>query len=486
MTTYICKCGQRVQKSSNADNTGNRLEGYGPGHECYGCPYAMPWGGNKWDKAAKRFVQDIKGYECRTSRTLSYDSHFIGSTEDKCTCSVVSLDFDFLEHISAWVKDTFPLGELTGGFSQDEIRPTDYSHNGRYCCTFVCASNKKGIAAKAALFARFFYPDGSRKDMTPQQEMEKILADIRKCTQEPPAAEDVAVAALPPAEAAAPGFDFGADAQTNALLLQDAQTFITGNMARIMAAKHAHDLTANHYKGSWGRWCAAVGISRDTGDNMVRVAEQFGNIEIEGKPILDVQPLKLLYAAAKPSTPQEVKEAVFSGDITTYKEYQDVMAQLKAEQERATAAEAREEEAWKMQTKAEQRAKTAESQLEGSRQVAEAANRRADKWRSEAEAARKQPIVAVVDKDEVVRQAKEMADGMTADLKAQLDQTAANAEADARDAYDSILLAGRSITNLAQSIKPLFGKLPGDQRENAIDQFVRTLGQIQGEVSRCL
>ena len=486
MTTYICKCGQRVQKSSNADNTGNRLEGYGPGHECYGCPYAMPCGGNKWDKAAKRFVQDIKGYECRTSRTLSYDSHFIGSTEDKCTCSVVSLDFDFLEQISAWVKDTFPLGELTGGFSQDEIRPTDYSHNGRYCCTFVCASNKKGIAAKAALFARFFYPDGSRKDMTPQQEMEKILADIRKCTQEPPAAEDVAVAALPPAEAAAPGFDFGADAQTNALLLQDAQTFITGNMARIMAAKHAHDLTASHYKGSWGKWCAAVGISRDTGDRMVSVAAQCGNIEIEGKPILDVQPLKLLYAAAKPSTPQEVKEAVFSGDITTYKEYQDVMAQLKAEKERAAAAEAREEEAWKMQTKAEQRAKTAESQLEGSRQVAEAAKRHADKWRSEAEAARKQPIVAVVDKDEVARQAKEMADGMTADLKAQLDQTAANAEADARDAYDSILLAGRSITNLAQSIKPLFGKLPGEQRENAIDQFVHTLGQIQGEVSRCL
>lgn len=102
MTTYICKCGQRVQKSGSADNTGNRLEGYGPGHECYGCPYAMPWGGNKWDEAAKRFVQDIKGYECRTSRTLSYDSHFIGSTEDKCTCSVVSLDFDFLEQISAF------------------------------------------------------------------------------------------------------------------------------------------------------------------------------------------------------------------------------------------------------------------------------------------------------------------------------------------------------------------------------------------------
>ena len=428
MTAYICKCGQRVQKSGSADNTGNRLEGYGPGHECYGCPYAMPWGGNKWDEAAKRFVQDIKGYECRTSRTLSYDSHFIGSTKNKCTCAVVSLDFDFLEQISAWVKDTFPLGELTGGFSQDEIRPTDYSHNGRYCCTFVCASNKKGIAAKAALFARFFDPDGSRKDMTPQQEREKILANIRKCTQEPPATE--AVAALPPAEAAAPGFDFGADAQTNALLLQDAQTFITGNMARIMAAKHAHDLTANHYKGSWGKWCAAVGISRDTGDRMVSVAAQCGNIEIEGKPILDVQPLKLLYAAAKPSTPQEVKEAVFSGDITTYKEYQDVMAQLKAEQERAAAAESREEEAWKMQSKAEVRAKTAEKQLEGSRQVAEAATRRADKWKAEAEAARKQPIVAVVDKDEVARQV----DALTAEAKAQARRQVEDAQRRANEA----------------------------------------------------
>ena len=116
-------------------------------------------------------------------------------------------------------------------------------------------------------------------------------------------------------------FDFGADDQTNVLLLQDAQTFVMSTTARIMAAKHAHDLTANHYQGSWGKWCALVGISRDTGDNMVRVAEQFGNIQLEGKSILDVQPLKLLYAAAKPSTPEEVKQAVFSGDITTYKEY---------------------------------------------------------------------------------------------------------------------------------------------------------------------
>ena len=246
-------------------------------------------------------------------------------------------------------------------------------------------------------------------------------------------------------------FDFGADDQTNALLLQDAQTFITGNMARIMAAKHAHDLTANHYQGSWGKWCAAVGISRDTGENMVRVAEQFGNIQLEGRSILDVQPLKLLYAAAKPSTPEVVKQAVFTGDITTYKEYQELMAQLKAEKSRADAAEAHleaanadinglAERAQKAETerdkaradqlstakdcnrlglkasqekdradKAEARAKDAENQLSGSRQVAEAAKLRADKLQEENAALKKQPIAAVVDEEEVDRRAKALA-----------------------------------------------------------------------------
>lgn len=370
-------------------------------------------------------------------------------------------------------------------------------------------------------------------------------------------AQDTSPAATAEDKPTAPSFDFGADDQTNALLLQDAQTFITGNMARIMAAKHAHDLTANHYKGSWGKWCAAVGISRDTGDRMVSVAAQCGNIQLEGKSILDVQPMKLLYAAAKPSTPEVVKQAVFTGDITTYKEYQEVMAQLKAEKDRADAAEksaqnarkenayfkelvksaeaqthkdaekreeaesryesaladisglkeqnaqlkeradsaeAREEEAWKMQSKAEARAKNAEGQLSGSRQVAEAAKLRADKLQEENAALKKQPIAAVVDEEEVERRAnqrahdiaEDLAAEMTADLQARLEQASSGSEQDARDAYDSIILAGRSITSIVQSAKMQFRKLPDDQRETAINQFVHTLASAQGEVSACL
>lgn len=283
--------------------------------------------------------------------------------------------------------------------------------------------------------------------------LKSALQNAQPCKNAPidPVEETAVVpaqAASPAATAedkpAAPSFDFGADDQTNALLLQDAQTFITGNMARIMAAKHAHDLTANHYKGSWGKWCAAVGISRDTGDNMVRVAEQFGNIQLEGKSIFDVQPMKLLYAAAKPSTPEEVKQAVFTGDITTYKEYQEVMAQLKAKEDELAKTQAdldheisqndalldekgrllREYEASKKaRMDAENRADTAEGSLTAAMADVQGlteqnARLNAEKEQAEArahkaeDALKHQPIAGVVDEEEVDRRAAEKAWGL--------------------------------------------------------------------------
>ena len=586
MTTYICKCGRRVKKSTDASTTGNRLSGYAPGHECWGCPYAMPYGNYQWDESARTVSRETQGYECRMSKTLTYASEFAGSIKDKCTCRVHSLDFDFLSQVSSWIKDTYPDREIFGSFSKD-IRASDYGSDGRYCLTITCTQNLKGVAAKRELLDQFFTPNGSRKDMTPQQEMEKILADIKKAkeifsctpaqnadaaaTMTSPAASSSAAATpttsaseaaakgltptlspqssasapVVPAEtsfasAAAPSFDFSALGDLSQQATEADQQFDLHYGAAqdeylisciYLARIHALTAKAGRYGGgTWTKWYESKGMSKSGAWNMVQTGESFNGSTIDQLKQLPELTRKDLNLIARSGCAGQLVEA--AGDS---QRVQELLAQLKAkeyklnetqarlksaciqEQEsrdamntanaqleaanadikglteqndqlksRLDAAEAREEEAWKMQTKAEQRAKTAESQLEGSRQVAEAANRRADKWRSEAEAARKQPIVAVVDKDEVARQAKEMADGMTADLKAQLDQTAANAEADARDAYDSILLAGRSITNLAQSIKPLFGKLPGEQRENAIDQFVRTLGQIQGEVSRCL
>ena len=627
-TIYICKCGRRVSKSTNADTTGNRDT-----ENCKGCPYLLPWGPFEFVKS-QGFVRNVKGYECRMSKDIEYATRFCGSIDDKCSCYIASLDFDFLTRVSNWIKETYPGGELNGSFFTDDIRAVEYVSNGRYRMSIGCAQNKKGIAAKAALLHQFFDASGARLDMTPEEEKVHILAAIEagkakaqerkenmdyiiskheatgrlyayykgslwfwdehvqkwllsqfaedlyqerrkgeknftredllsetagfylldeyevdrsriaallqcnpktaipapvsaespeivdecsepnctcsdckrqdctcaggcdagdrgKCDGEKNCAQDgctytakhrenptslavtessgpadlttsaAADADLPgdcvncqcrtcaepcdeldceshrmrfnppylcqrsgeyscneyvppetnserkdaqcqkenaPSAAAAAtldesaarmcegsdeetrttpvaasgaaleslhaqsalpqnapaqdiaadapsalGFDFGADESTNAELLQCAQTFVIGKVAQVMAAKRAHDLTANNKNGAFGKWCAAVGISRDKGNQLVNIADNFGNIELEGKPIIEVTPISLLALGAKPSTPDVLTEGIGRGEITTIKQFRDLEAQLKAVQtERDEARKAKE------------------------------------------------------------------------------------------------------------------------------------------------
>lgn len=587
MSTYICKCGRRVKKSTNADNTGNRLEGYGPGHECYGCPYVLSWGNYEWNEEAKSLEQKAKGYECRMSKTLAYDSRFIGSTKDKCTCSVVSLDFDFLEQISSWVKKTFTSGELTGYFSRGEIRATDYCHNGRYQYTLCCAQNKKGIAAKAALFEHFFNSGGSRKDMTPQQEMEKVLADIKKATQAKEKLECTTMDSAAPSEnadassatggaplttgttlmtkpahsapqdktptsfpmnsLAAPTFDFSALGDLSGQAAEADQQFdLHYGTAQdeylisciYLARVHALTAKAGRYGGgTWTKWYESKGLSEGSARSMVKNGDAFKSATVAELKCLPELTRKDLNLIARSGCAEQLTAA--AGDS---QRVQELLAQIKSKdaqleaahadisglKDRATAAEAREEEAWSMVSKAqdeakaaqenldyevsqndalheekgqllreceaakqaraeaEARAKDAENQLAGSRQVAEAAKLRGDKLKAENDALKKQPITAVVDKEEVERQAREMAAEMTADLRAQLEQTASGSEQDAHSSYDNVLLADRSFQNIGKMVIPSLRKLPQEQREAVANQLIRTLGQIQGEVSQCL
>lgn len=175
MNRYLCKCGRAANKSTNADNTGNReTEG------CEGCPYLMPWGEKKYNHDTKHFYLDIKGYECRMSPTLEYETRFGGSVTDRCTCYIASLDFDFLERVSAWIKEHYPDGQISGTFSRETIRAVEYVSNGRYRLSISCAQNKAGIAAKAALFNAFFDESGRRFDMDADAEKAKILRDIER------------------------------------------------------------------------------------------------------------------------------------------------------------------------------------------------------------------------------------------------------------------------------------------------------------------
>lgn len=535
------------------------------------------------------------------SKTLTYASEFAGSIKDKCTCRVHSLDFDFLSQVSAWIKDTYPDREIFGSFSKD-IRASDYGSDGRYCLTITCTQNLKGIAAKRELFGRFFNPDGSRKDMTPQQEMEKILADIKKAkeicscvsAQNADAAVTTAEDAVPTATAAtpttsesgadasasppatslqncesapaasaggssvpmpsAPGFDFSALGELSEQAVETDQQFDLHYgtaqdeylISCIYVAKmHALTAKAGRYGGgTWTKWYESKGMSKSSVWNMLQTGEGFKGSTVEqltSIPELSRKDLNLIArsgcaeqltaAAGDSQRVQELlaqlkaekeradaaeksaqnarkenayfKELVKSAEAQTSKDaekreeaesrYESALADISGlkEQnaqlkERADSAEAREEEAWKLQSKAETRAQEAEKQLEGSRQMAEAAKLRGDKLKAENDALKKQPITAVVDKEEVERQAREMAAEMTADLRAQLEQTASGSEQDAHSSYDNVLLADRSFQNIGKMVIPSLRKLPQEQREAVANQLIRTLGQIQGEVSQCL
>lgn len=257
-----------------------------------------------------------------------------------------------------------------------------------------------------------------------------------------------------------------------------------------VAKMHALTAKAGRYGGgTWTKWYESKGLGEGSVRRMIQNGEAFKSAnmaELKQLPELTRKDLNLI---ARSGCAEQLTAA--AGDS---QRVQELLAQLKAEKERADSAEAREEEAWKMQSKAEARAKDAENQLSGSRQVAEAAKLRADKLQEENAALKKQPIAAVVDEEEVERRAnqrahdiaEDLAAEMTADLQARLEQASSGSEQDARDAYDSIILAGRSITSIVQSAKMQFRKLPDDQRETAINQFVHTLASAQGEVSACL
>lgn len=305
-----------------------------------------------------------------------------------------------------------------------------------------------------------------------------------------------------------------------------------------LARIHALTAKAGRYGGgTWTKWYESKGLSHGSVTKMVQNGEAFNSSTVDELKQLPNLTRKDLNLIARSGCADQVVAA--AGDS---QRVQDLLAQIKSKdaqleaahadisglKDRATAAEAREEEAWNMVSKAqdeakaaqenldyevsqndalheekgqllreceaakqaraeaETRAQEAEKQLEGSRQVAEAAKLRGDKLKAENDALKSQPITAVVDKEETRRQAKEMADAMNAELQAKLDAVTGDAEQDARNAYDSVLLASRAMLNTWQMVKPQFRKLPEEQREALANQIVHTIGSIQGEVSQCL
>lgn len=234
-----------------------------------------------------------------------------------------------------------------------------------------------------------------------------------------------------------------------------------------------------HSEDTFKDWCLSVGVTKPTAYRLLQVSALMDGSSPRQRAILEALPPTLLYAVAKPSAPAELVEKVKNGEVSTNKEYQDLLAQIKAEKERADAAEAerdkllgaqnraawaeshiqdveaqrdaaladvqglteqnaklkeradsaeaREEEAWKMQSKAEARAKTAEDAL------------------------KKQPIAGVVDKDEVKRQAEAMSHNAVQEARQQAAEAQARLRQYQEDA-EGLLAPAQACAQQAQFI----------------------------------
>lgn len=234
-----------------------------------------------------------------------------------------------------------------------------------------------------------------------------------------------------------------------------------------------------HSDDTFRAWCVSIGITKDTAYRLLQVAALMDHSSPRQQKVLKELSPSLLYAVAKPNAPAELVTQVKSGDITTHKQYQEALAQIKAEKDRANAAEAerdkllgaqnraawaeshiqdveaqrdaaladvqglteqnaqlkeradsaeaREEEAWKMQSKAEARAHKAEDAL------------------------KHQPITGVVDKDEVKRQAEALSRNAVQEARQQAAEAQARLRQYQQDA-EGLLAPAQACAQQAQFI----------------------------------
>lgn len=291
-----------------------------------------------------------------------------------------------------------------------------------------------------------------------------------------------------------------------ALIVSSAHWYLCGVVAPCDNSKHG-----NRGDKSFRAWCASIGIGKDTAYRLLNVQTLIDGSTDDELRLLEKAPAKLLYAAAKPSAPAELVQAVKDGDITTHKQYQELLKKYqKGQAELEKMAKRMEDNSHaanaacnmladeqKRRKKAEDECAAVKGQLDetrkerdGARDALKAVKMRADKWQAEAEAAKAKPIEAkVVDEAEVNRRAQELADKQTADLRqrlADLQAVPSDAEDASRDAYDAVVYTCRTIENSWKAVKPLLQRMDPDTLPMAANQLATVLHNIENEVRACL
>lgn len=267
---------------------------------------------------------------------------------------------------------------------------------------------------------------------------------------------------------------------------------------------------------TFGRWCESVGLNRKAAERLLQVSKLFDQSSPRQQKALEELGPTLLYAAAKPSAPAELVQAVKDGDITTHKQYQDALAEIRARDakienllEMSEAADRRAEEAERKRKEADEGCASAMENLrqaqedaanadarvraaehdrdearrerDGARDALQAVKLRGDRLKAENEDLKARPIeAAVVDEDEVNRRAEARAQEV---LAAKLTE---QREISARNAEDAIILLGRQINTAWQMVRPFLAEMDELQRVEAVDRINKEWAQTQKEIMSCL
>ena len=150
----------------------------------------------------------------------------------------------------------------------------------------------------------------------------------------------------------------------------------------------------NRGEASFGAWCDSVGLNRKAAERLLQVARLFDNSTPREEKVLEELGPSLLYAAAKPSAPAELVQAVKDGDITSHKQYQEALAEIRARDakindllEMSEAADRRAEEEQRKRKEADEARIAAENKVQQYREIKDAALETAKQQREKAASA---------------------------------------------------------------------------------------------------
>lgn len=102
-----------------------------------------------------------------------------------------------------------------------------------------------------------------------------------------------------------------------------------------------HKANGNRGDATFTSWCDFVGITRQTAYRLLDAYRLICDASPEQQKNLQLAPAKLLYAAGKKDAPADLVQAVKDGDITTHKQYQELLKenqQLRADRVNALNA----------------------------------------------------------------------------------------------------------------------------------------------------